>query len=65
MPEIQDSTVKFEPFCGLHYTNYTNQKKYADNLDSIEDNSFILNTYINYFTKISRKIQSFLTGRGK
>ena len=52
MPEIQDSTVKFEPFCGLHYTSYTDQKKYADNLDSIEDNSFILNTYINYFTNL-------------
>lgn len=43
---------KFEPFCGLHYTSDSDIENKSMHLDSVEDKSFILATYINYFTNI-------------
>ena len=42
----------FEPFCGLHYTSDSDIENKSMHLDSVEDKSFILATYINYFTNI-------------
>lgn len=44
--------LSFNTFCGLHYTSDSDINKYGDNLDSFKNKSFILNTYINYFTNL-------------
>lgn len=44
--------LSFNTFCGLHYTSDSDIIKYGDNLDSFKNKSYILNTYINYFTNL-------------
>lgn len=46
------SELSFNTFCGLHYTSDSDVNKFSDNLDSFKNKSFILNTYVNYFTNI-------------
>lgn len=43
---------QFEPFCGLHYTSSSDIENKSQRLDTFEDKSFILYTYINYFTNL-------------
>lgn len=43
---------QFEPFCGLHYTSNSDIENKGQSLDTFEDKSFILYTYINYFTNL-------------
>ena len=47
-----EKNYNFEPFCGLHYTSESDIEKYSTSFDSFVNKSFILTTYINYFTNI-------------
>lgn len=52
MSKNNNEILEFQPFCGLHYTSESDLIKYSDNLDAFENKSFILNTYVNYFTNL-------------
>ena len=49
---VSEKTSCFEPFCGLHYASDSDVENKSMHLDSVEDKSFILSTYINYFTNL-------------